>query len=52
MIFTCEKCRYTFFAVAQPERCPDCGAFAVRSATEDEVADYEYIQKEIAEEGM
>lgn len=50
MILTCDKCRYTFSAQSLPERCPDCGAFAVRPATDEEIADYNRIQKEIAEE--
>ena len=58
VLFTCNACKYTF-----PEhllhhdemedelyRCPDCGKFAVRPATEDEVAWYQRAQEENAEE--
>ena len=33
MICTCERCLYTFETAFQPEQCPDCGKFAVRTAT-------------------
>ncbi len=36
MICTCEKCLYTFSLPRMPERCPDCGAEAVREATMEE----------------
>lgn len=58
MLFTCKVCHYTF-----PEkllnadeienelyRCPDCGKFAVRPATNDEISWYDRAQKENAEE--
>lgn len=40
MIFTCNKCKYTFEAVEAPERCPDCGMIAVRKATDEEIKEY------------
>ncbi len=49
-IFYCDSCRYTFPSVAVPERCPDCGAFAVHPATEEQIADYERIRIEIEAE--
>lgn len=37
MVFTCNKCKYTFEAADVPERCSDCGMIAVRKATEEEI---------------
>ena len=48
VIYYCQHCRYTFPADALPERCPDCGKVAVRLATEEERAEYDKIQAEIA----
>ena len=57
MIVQCDACKYTFEEDGPnnkeglPHRCPDCGAFAVRPATGDEIAEYHQIQKELMEEG-
>lgn len=48
-IYHCHSCRYTFSAIT-PDRCPDCGAYAVRPATEEQIVNYERIRKEIEEE--
>lgn len=40
MYFTCKKCKYTFEVADVPERCPDCGMIAVRTATEEEIKEY------------
>ena len=50
VIYYCQHCRYTFPADTLPERCPDCGKVAVRLATEEERAEYDKIQAEIAAE--
>ena len=58
VLFTCNACKYTFPEhLLHPDemedelyRCPDCGKFAVRPATEDEVAWYQRAQEENAEE--
>lgn len=63
MICHCDACNYTFESSVLrtkyevPTRCPDCGKKtvgkhvpAVRTATEEEIADYWKIQKEIMEE--
>lgn len=64
MICTCDNCHYTFDSPALPSRCPDCGKETrshkagmrivtvpcVRRATEDEIAWYEKIQQEFADE--
>lgn len=48
MIYKCEKCHYLFQPVKKPAeeqndryRCPDCGKFAVRVATDAERKEYE-----------
>ncbi len=46
MIFTCENCLYTFKADAKPERCPDCGRFGPRDATEQEIAWFMSVRPE------
>ena len=33
--FTCNHCRFTFTRTVMPEQCPDCGKYAVRSATKE-----------------
>ncbi len=48
-IYHCHVCRYTFPAIT-PDRCPDCGAYDVRPATEEQIRDYEQIRREIEEE--
>ena len=58
VLFTCKACKYTFpESLLHPDemeselyRCPDCGKFAVRPATEDEIAWYQRAQEENAEE--
>ena len=45
-IFTCDACRYTFAANKNTEQCPDCGKFAVRGASAEEIEDYRKIQIE------
>jgi len=43
MFFTCNKCKYTFEAADEPERCPDCGMIAVRKATKEEIEEYRLL---------
>lgn len=58
VLFTCNACKYTFpESLLHPDemenelyRCPDCGKFAVRPATEDEIAWYQRAQEENASE--
>lgn len=47
MIYYCQHCRYTFSKDILTTQCPDCGKNMVRPATEDEVADYERMRKEV-----
>lgn len=56
--YFCDACHFCFKASILPNRCPDCGKQmigilpAVRMATEEEIADYVRIRKElVAEEG-
>lgn len=49
-IFTCDACRYTFAASKNTEQCPDCGKFAVRGASAEEIEDYRRIRMEIKQE--
>jgi len=46
MIYTCEKCRFTFRRSKEAEFCPDCGKQAVREATEKEKEEYMKNQEE------
>jgi rRNA maturation endonuclease Nob1 len=46
MIYTCDKCLYTFSKKAKPEVCPDCGKPAVREATRKEKEEYKRNRKE------
>lgn len=54
--FYCNACHYCFTDSQMPDRCPDCGqqtfqrGLAVRLATEEEIADYIRIQKELEKE--
>ena len=50
MICTCDNCLYTFENKARPDRCPDCGWFAVRNATEEEIAWYLRVHAEDPDE--
>ena len=53
MICHCNNCNYTFEddSASTPDRCPDCGHLhSVRSATEDEIAEYKQIRLEIEAE--
>ena len=49
-IYTCEHCRYAFRYPMRPQACPDCGADAVRPASDYEVNDYWKMQKILQEE--
>lgn len=41
MVFICDHCHFLFSSDVQPEQCPDCGKMLVRTATEEEVQDFE-----------
>ena len=45
MTFACNNCHYVFAAEQYQEQCPDCGKYAVRSATEEEVKELEERKK-------
>ena len=54
MIYKCEKCHYLFQPAKEPDeekndyyRCPDCGKFAVRVATDAERKEYEIQRKTV-----
>ena len=47
MIFTCEKCRYTFDTLTAKPFCPDCGSTLIRPATAIETERYEQEQAEM-----
>ena len=54
MIYKCEKCHYLFQPAKEPDeeqndryRCPDCGKFAVRVATDAERKEYEIQLKTV-----
>ena len=42
MLYTCENCKYIFeFAGPTINQCPDCGKMKVRTATEEEIKEFE-----------
>lgn len=55
-LYYCRACHYIFPAVTLSDRCPDCGKeifgadSAVRPTNKKEMAEYQRIQRELAEE--
>lgn len=45
MVFTCDNCHFIFDAENYLDQCPDCGKYAVRRATEEEVKELEEREK-------
>jgi len=45
MIYTCDKCRFTFERVGVTDACPDCGKTAIREADETEKEEFRDNQK-------
>lgn len=37
MLYACDNCSYLFESDEALEQCPDCGEFAVRAATDQEI---------------
>ena len=50
MVYTFNRCRFTFRRTGKVEDCPDCGKAAVREATEKEKAEYLKNQAEYDKE--
>ena len=50
MIYTCEKCLYTFSEKEGCNQCPDCGKMSIRVATEKEELEYYRNRKEFTTE--
>lgn len=48
MIYTCDKCRFTFERTGKTEICPDCGGMRVRDADEAETAEYRRNRAEMS----
>ena len=48
MIYACDNCRFLFERTSEPEQCPDCGKFNIRSANESEIAEYEERKREMS----
>lgn len=46
MIYTCNKCKFTFERIGEIDQCPDCGKKDIREASDSEKADYIAYQKE------
>ncbi|WP_312158802.1 hypothetical protein [Oscillibacter sp.] len=46
MIYTCQRCRFTFERTGAVETCPDCGKDSIRPATDEEIADFKKYAKE------
>ena len=52
MVFVCEYCHFLFSRIHEPEQCPDCGKYAVRAATEDEVLEFEKLLAEAEQDPL
>ena len=50
MVYTCEKCLYTFLEDEGCTQCPDCGKKSIRAATEKEELEYYRNRKEFMTE--
>ena len=50
MVYTCEKCLYTFLEDEGCSQCPDCGKKSIRAATEKEELEYYRNRKEFTTE--
>ena len=50
MVYTCEKCLYTFLEDEGCTQCPDCEKKTIRIATEKEELEYYRNRKEFATE--
>ena len=48
--FACKKCRYTFCAEDECERCVDCGKKDIRPATEAEIKEYQKFREEFKDD--
>jgi rubrerythrin len=46
MIYTCQRCKFTFERTGEVETCPDCGKDGIRPATDKEIADFKKYSKE------
>ena len=46
MIYVCDACHFLFKRVGEPEQCPDCGKYSIRTANEEEVAEFLNIRPE------
>lgn len=40
MIYVCDACHFLFKRVGEPEQCPDCGKYSIRTANEEEIAEF------------
>jgi rRNA maturation endonuclease Nob1 len=45
MVFYCEKCRFLFERVAEPDNCPDCGSSWIRHANINEEREFRERQE-------
>jgi DNA-directed RNA polymerase subunit RPC12/RpoP len=51
-VYICGKCQFCFERVGEVTACEDCGHINVRLADDEEIAEYERIKAEIANEQM
>ena len=40
MLYSCDECLFLFESNDKPNQCPDCGKYAVREATPEEIEEY------------
>lgn len=45
MLYACNHCKYLFESNDEVDQCPDCGKYAVRPATQTEIKEYEFRDK-------
>ena len=46
MIYTCQRCKFTFERTGDIGTCPDCGKDSISPATDEEIADFQRYAKE------
>ena len=40
MIYACDNCHFLFKRVGETDQCPDCGKYCIRTANEEEIAEF------------
>ena len=40
MIYACDSCHFLFDLIDEPEQCPDCGKYNIRTANKEEISEF------------